>query len=308
MHAWKAIQQVVDHIETHTTEDISIEALATIAGLSLYYLQRLFKRIVNKTLFEYIRLRRLAQAAEALKQNRRIIDVSVEYGFSSHANFTRAFKQAYGITPEEYRAQSISLNQMNKPDVRLGYSLLDENVPLLTDGIVIEITRKHLAKPEVYHGLTTQVPIAGQIPVGKTTGIDTPFHLWQRFHACKSKLTGLSQNGVELGASLPGDIKNGTFTYFAGASASRTVPAGEGVTRWELPAGDYIVCLLEAETAHELRTSALDKGLNYLFGTWLPAHNQIPQAFSAEKYYAATPDGVSMSIWALLAPPEISGD
>jgi len=302
MHAWEAIQKSVDYIETHTTEEISIETLAAIAGLSPYYFQRLFKRLVKRTVFGYVRLRRLAQSTQVLKADKRIVDIAAEYGFSSHANFTRAFKEAYNITPEEYRTKSIPLNQMNKPDLLLNYTLIDENVPLIADWIILEITRKKLIKQEIYHGLTAQVSISHQIPMGEVTGIDAPFILWERFHKIKPEIKGLSLNGIELGASMAVDMENGTFTYFAGASAISEKPIAEGVTAWELPAAEYIVCSLAAETFTELTTSALDKAMNYLFRTWLPNHKLITQPFSAEKYYKATPDGVSMEIWVIPAP------
>ncbi|AET68470.1 DNA-binding domain-containing protein, AraC-type [Desulfosporosinus orientis DSM 765] len=304
MHAWEAIQKSVDYIETHTTEEISIETLAGIAGLSPYYFQRLFKRLVKKTVFEYVRLRRLAQSAQALKDNKRIADVAAEYGFSSHANFTRAFKEAYNITPEEYRRKSIPLNQVNKPDLQLNYILVDENVPLITDGIVIEITRRKLDKPETYHGLTAQISISNQIPVGETTGIDTPFILWERFHKMKPEIKGLSPNGVEIGASMMGNMKNGTFTYFAGASAIGETPVSDPLTAWVLPAAEYIVCSLETENFTELITAALDKAMKYLFGTWLPKHKLTTQPFSAEKYYRPTSDGAYMEIWVIPVPIE----
>lgn len=126
---------------------------------------------------QYIRLRRLAQSAQALKNAKRIIDVSTEYGFFGHANFTRAFKETFGITPDEYRVKLIPLNQMNKPDLQLRYVQIDEDIPLIADGIVIEITRKRIEKQELYYGLTTKVSISEQIPVGEATGIDTPFLL-----------------------------------------------------------------------------------------------------------------------------------
>ncbi|CFX13551.1 Transcription regulator HTH, AraC-type [Syntrophomonas zehnderi OL-4] len=297
MHAWEAIQKSVDYIETHTTEEISTEQLADMVGLSPYYFQRLFKRLVKKTVFEYVRLRRLAQAAQDLKDSKRIVDIALEYGFSSHANFTRAFKEAYHITPEEYRSNSIPLNQVMKPDLQLNYILIDENVPLIADGIVIEITRKKLAQPELYLGLTEQVIIADQMPVGEATGIDTPFMLWDRFHKVKPELKEISSDEIELGASMMGDMENGTFTYFAGAPARVKAPVADGLTAWELPAADYIVCSLEAESQTELVTSALDKAMNYLFSTWLPNHKLTAQPFSAEKYYKKTPDGFYMEIW-----------
>ena len=54
MHAWEAIQNTVDYIEAHIKEDISAERLSEIAGLSPFYFQRLFKRLVNRTVQEYV--------------------------------------------------------------------------------------------------------------------------------------------------------------------------------------------------------------------------------------------------------------
>ena len=85
-------------IEEHLTKEISTEELANTVGLSPFYFQRLFKRLVNKPVQEYVKLRRLAKVIENLKSTeQRILDVALDYGFSSHANFTRAFKETYGI-------------------------------------------------------------------------------------------------------------------------------------------------------------------------------------------------------------------
>lgn len=297
MHAWEAIQKSIEYIETHTTEEISIQTLADIACLSPYYYQRLFKRLVKKSVFEYTRLRRLAQSAEALKNAGRIIDVATEYGFSSHSNFTRTFKEAFGITPDEYRVKQIPLNQMNKPALQLNYVLIDEGVPLIADGIVIEITRKGIEKPELYHGLTTKVSISQQIPVGETTGIDTPFLLWDRFHDIKPTMSGFASDGVEIGVSMMEDIANGEFTYFAGAAVTEKATDDYSLTAWELPAGEYIVCSLEAENYTELVTSALGKAMSYILGIWLPKHKLSSKPFSVEKYHKQTSESASMEIW-----------
>lgn len=61
MHAWESIQITLDLIEANLSEEISINELANKANLSPFYYQRLFKRLVNKTVMEYIKLRRLAK-------------------------------------------------------------------------------------------------------------------------------------------------------------------------------------------------------------------------------------------------------
>lgn len=117
MHAWEQIQKTVDYIEASLSEELKIETLANMARLSQFYFQRLFKRLVRKPVNEYVKLRRLARASEVLpEKSKRIIDIALDFGFSSHETFTRAFKDAYGITPEEYRAKPVRLNQIMKPE------------------------------------------------------------------------------------------------------------------------------------------------------------------------------------------------
>ncbi|MGI5985770.1 MAG: helix-turn-helix transcriptional regulator [Clostridiales bacterium] len=89
-------------------------------GLSPFYFQRLFKRLVKKPVNEYIRPRRLANAVSELNSDgRRIVDISLDFGFSSHASFTRAFKEAYGVTPES--GTPIFIRYVAEK-TRLGYS------------------------------------------------------------------------------------------------------------------------------------------------------------------------------------------
>ena len=145
MHAWEAIEQSLTYIEEHLTGEISTEELANTVGLSPFYFQRLFKRLVNKPVQEYVKLRRLATVIENLKSTeQKILDIALDYGFSSHANFTRAFKETYGITPEDYRGNLPMLNTFKKPEVAMNYVLIDEGVPLVTGNIVLEIQRTML--------------------------------------------------------------------------------------------------------------------------------------------------------------------
>lgn len=151
MHTWETIEQSLTFIEEHLAEEISTEELANTVGLSPFYFQRLFKRLVNKSVQEYVKLRRLARVIKNLGgSERRILDVALDYGFSNHANFTRAFKETYGITPEDYRRDLPMLNTFEKPEVSMNYALVDEGVPLVVGDIVLEIQRKLVQAPETY--------------------------------------------------------------------------------------------------------------------------------------------------------------
>lgn len=228
----------------------------------------------------------------------RILDIALEYGFSSHANFTRAFKETYGLTPEEYRKTPQMLNTFEKPEISMDYILIDEGVPLIVGNIVLEIGKKTLEQPEIYLGFETEVKISQQIPVGESTGIDVPGQLWCRYHHEKTAIAPHLKNGTEMGISYSANPEQGTFTYFAGGFA-KTVPEkmGVGFVKKELPAGEYIICRIEAESFEELVTSALDQANKYLFQTWLPRHKVVTEPFSAEKYYRDIKDINCMEIW-----------
>lgn len=294
MHAWEAIQKTLDYIEEHIAEDIKIEILAETASLSLFYYQRLFSRLVKKPVREYIKLRRMALVVETLqKKNNRILDIALEYGFGSHETFTRAFKEVYGMTPEQYREKPVSLNRFDKPDLLLGYTLIDEGVPMISDGLVLEMNRRILNEPIDFIGVSGYVPIEGQLPVGESTGVDIPGEIWRRFHQEESRIAR-KPNGREVGVAYLGDAPEGSFTYFAGAEVESGV-TDEHFQRWQLPAREYIICGFEASNFVELVTVALNKAIKYS-GLWLEKHSLMMDGFVPELYYGSTPEITYMEL------------
>ncbi|MBS4876861.1 MAG: helix-turn-helix transcriptional regulator [Acutalibacteraceae bacterium] len=80
--------------------------LAAHFGYSPCYCSAQLRAHLNVPFRIYLTSRRLASAAEALRMtNRRILDIAVQYGFSSHESFAHAFRRAYGRTPSSYRQQ-----------------------------------------------------------------------------------------------------------------------------------------------------------------------------------------------------------
>jgi AraC family transcriptional regulator len=290
MQAWESIQKTLNWIEGNLTEQMDIEKLADIAHLSSFYYQRLFGRLVGKPVMEYVRLRRLAHAADRLAHHQgRIIDAAFHSGFENHETFTRAFRDTYGITPEEYRAAPRPLSHFLLPDLSLKYYLVDESVPLLADGIVLEICRKNANAPRFFTGFTIQNPISD------TPGIDFLSELWTRFHDKKSEVPNKLPAGKELGASFLGE-EEGCFSYFAGTEVTE-IKEQAGFSNWILPSGEYAVCSFEAENFYLLTAEALNKARDYMLGVWLPGHKISCEPFMAELYSDTSPMGSGMEIW-----------
>ncbi len=86
--------------------DISLEEIAETAGLSRYHLSRVFGLTTGRSISGYIRGRRLSAAAASLADGApSILAVALDAGYNSHEAFTRAFRDHFGVTPEEVRNQ-----------------------------------------------------------------------------------------------------------------------------------------------------------------------------------------------------------
>lgn len=91
---------VLDHIELHYSEPISVSELARLCYFSDYHFMRFFKKHMNMTCMEYINNLRLEKSVELFKQgNYSILDVSMSVGFHNLSYFHRAFKKKYNMTP-----------------------------------------------------------------------------------------------------------------------------------------------------------------------------------------------------------------
>lgn len=296
MHAWEQIQKTIVYIEEHLDEELKTESLANMAALSPFYYQRLFSRLVKKPVAEYVKLRRMAKAAEALrKKEPRILDIALELGFLSHEHFTRTFKETFGMTPDEYRKTPQTLNHMTKPELILHYSLIDEGIPLITDGIVLEISRKKIEDPIYFIGMKKDVPIQHLDGLGTESGVDPLGTHWQHFHDQKQTLLGLPEDADEIGVTYPCS-ESGYFSYFAGAK-SEPREVSDVFMNWELSAGEYIVCSFSAENFEMLVMDAIYKAQQYVYHTWLPNHKLQAEAFCAERYASHSPETTSMEIW-----------
>jgi AraC-like DNA-binding protein len=98
------IQKTIEYIENSLQEELSLENIARFAGFSKFHYHRIFLKEVGVTVSEYIRYRRIANAANMLLYtDEKIIDIAFYYRFETQESFTRSFKKYYELPPGQYR-------------------------------------------------------------------------------------------------------------------------------------------------------------------------------------------------------------
>jgi AraC-like DNA-binding protein len=96
------IARVAAHLRAHATENISLDALAEVAGLSKFYLLRGFRRAYGVTPHGYQRQLRLAHAWRAIAEGQPLTRATYDAGFADQSHLTRQFAAQFGVTPARY--------------------------------------------------------------------------------------------------------------------------------------------------------------------------------------------------------------
>ena len=98
------IRTAIDYIEDHLEENISAQDVADRVNISPFFLQRGFSLMTGYGIGEYIRNRRLYQAAVDLKETEwKVIDIALRYCYETPESFTKAFSRFHGVTPSQVR-------------------------------------------------------------------------------------------------------------------------------------------------------------------------------------------------------------
>ena len=98
------MEEVMRYIRAHISERLNRETLADVAGFSVPHFHRVFTAHVGESAMSYIRRIRLERAARKLRMGAvDITEVALAAGYDTHAAFSKAFKQQFGLSPSEFR-------------------------------------------------------------------------------------------------------------------------------------------------------------------------------------------------------------
>jgi AraC family transcriptional regulator len=237
-------------VESRFASEISLEAIANMVGVSRFYMTRAFTAVTGHSIMQYVRARRLTQAAHALADGAPdILVVALDAGYGSHEAFTRAFRDQFGLTPEAIRAQG-HLN---------GIQLME---PIKMDQTPIE----NLQPPRFENGKPLLLAGLGErYTCDSSAGIPAQ---WQRFLPHFGNIPG------QVGRIAYGACSNfddaGNFDYLCGVEVPDFTRLPNDWSRLRIPEQKYAVF------SHRDHISTIRRTWATIWSTWLPSSGHQP--------------------------------
>jgi len=207
-------------IESRLDRELGLADVARHCGVSRYHLARAFAAATGRSVIRYHRGRRLSEAARALAAGAPdVLQVALDAGYGSHEAFTRAFKEAFGRTPEAVRAQGHVAN----------LALVE---PLkMSSNPAVALGEPHLARRAAFRvaGLKARYSFA--------TNLAIPAQ-WRRFEPYAGHVPG-QVGGATYGVCCPGDGE--TFDDIAGVEVAAGADVPPELSCVAIPAQRYAV-------------------------------------------------------------------
>ena len=256
------IQSVLDDVDHRIKENIRADELARVANYSTYHFCRVFMALTGTPVMNYVTRRKLEYAQYDLSQGKRIIDVAMDYGFDTHAGFTKAFKKCFGFPPSLYR-----LHIMPKQPERAAI----KSVRIKHGGIIMQVQIKEIQPFSVVGvvsgHLLSSVKKSADIPAyWNTISFDYGKHLSRLYDAFSPAKHG------EYAFCFDVDEKTGEFMYLMGVSFDSDADLTKvepDMRKVDMPGGLYAVFTTPKVPNEQYPQSIADTWENILTG-WLP--------------------------------------
>ena len=106
------VKRIIDYINRHFTEEVTLDVLANRFHFSKYYISHLFKDYVGVSPYDYLIMRRLYNCNNLIRANHTVKEACFKVGFNNYSNFYRLYKKHFKITPLEFKEQ-LKTEQLN---------------------------------------------------------------------------------------------------------------------------------------------------------------------------------------------------
>jgi AraC family transcriptional regulator len=243
--------KVLEFIDDHLEEDLTVARLSTVAAFSKYHFHRQFSELFGISVSRYVQLIRLKRASYRLAfRDMRITDIATAAGYDMPDGFSRAFKKSIGQSPASFREQ---------PEWS-ALSALSERLS--------ELRRRHVKRGKGTYAVKilsfTEIPVALLEHRGDPRLIGRSlrnFIDWRRRNGLPPRISAtfniLYDDPAE---TAPGDYRLG----LCASTLSEVAGNAYGVTNSVIPVGRCAV------VRHVGSDDGLREAITYLYSEWLP--------------------------------------
>ncbi len=242
----EAISKAILYIESHITEEITVDDIAKEVYLSPFYFQKGFSLLCGFTISEYIRNRRLSLAGNELAtSNEKVIDAALKYGYDSPDSFTKAFTRFHGVTPSMVQKNEEMLKAFAPLKIKLsmeGGYIMDYKIVKKEEFTVLGAT-----KTFTYENAKENVPA-----------------FWKEHYATGNGKYVCGMFGINIDEQMEHD----TFEYLIADMYNPIKVIPEGFITRTIPAFTWAVFPCKGAMPN-----ALQDVNTKIFSEWLPALN-----------------------------------
>ena len=232
------IQNAINYIEDHITEELDYEEIAKESFSSAFHFQRVFSILCGYTLGEYIRNRRLTLAGTELANTReKVIDVAYKYGYDNPESFAKAFQKFHGITPSQARGNGVVLKSFSRLSIKVtleGGSIMhyriEEKTAMLLTGYKRRFTGSPKSRELQDHNFICETRLKHAALQYMAHDVDTTYGVFSNF----------MDDGYDyyIASYLGEDDQESIVDTFGEVTADWFEPI-------HIPAGTYLVCETE---------------------------------------------------------------
>jgi AraC family transcriptional regulator len=272
----ESVNLAIDHVVTHLREPLRLDAVARVARFSPFHFHRIFQALVGETPADFVRRLRLERALLAMAQPKRpsLAAIAVGCGFASSSDFSRAFRQRFGVPPSAFdvetwrkthRAGLEGLVSGSSERWRLGRLPAEQNPDRF------RVTMRELPARTVAY-LRVHDPYHGSAVVDAVRRLVA----WaERRSLADGQWLGYQWENPEI-------VPLEQCRYHVAVEADRFIPRGE-VGRFSFPPMTVAQVTLRGGIDLELRA------LQWLYGTWLPRSGYVPDDHPAFEAWIGRP-------------------
>lgn len=276
-HYIAAINRVLDWIETHLAEDVSLQKLADVAGFSSFHFHRLFVASTGETVHALVMRLREARALALIRHApfKSLTSIALESGFGSSSNLARTFARRYNVKPSALRSREAwtSFLMQRRPEASISSAQSQAPASVLTAPRIEQWPALPLAYVRVF---------AAYLNPGALVAAYRQIEDWADARAIErgqSRLIGMSIDD-------PAVVPLAKCRYDFCRETTVREKASAGIHHRILPASRWAVLPCQGDLEQ------VDQSWRYLFAEWLPRSGWQPANLPALEVFHRRPEEI----------------